>query len=263
MRGGISSPGIIFSASIGRSTHDHLRVPHPAATGGQESIDELIAARSELNRFSADLTTPGRSSKVVEADKARRQRPPGIGDGGRTGGLFQAVRRAARSLTSKYDTEQRAEAAAARARASGSVQVGSFICPFTPGRTSFIDSWGLPQIRWAASQRDRHDGRLWRADVRGDLGSGVATSQQLARGELDLAAGRQRDRLLLRPSLRFQRFLRVAVSQGQTIGFNGDQRQRQQVGAPTFISRSTPVGEVGSGQPLSDRGRGLQVTCYT
>ena len=25
------------------------------------------------------------------------------------------------------------------------MQVGSFICPFTPGRTSFIDSWGAPR----------------------------------------------------------------------------------------------------------------------
>jgi peptidoglycan LD-endopeptidase LytH len=45
-------------------------------------------------------------------------------------------------VAAEYDRQQAELAARAKQRASGSVQVGSFICPFTPGRTSFIDSWG-------------------------------------------------------------------------------------------------------------------------
>jgi peptidoglycan LD-endopeptidase LytH len=50
-----------------------------------------------------------------------------------------------KELSAQYDAEQAAARAAARQRAAGSVQVGPFICPFTPGRTSFINSWGFPR----------------------------------------------------------------------------------------------------------------------
>ena len=40
-----------------------------------------------------------------------------------------------KELTAQYDREQAEARARAAQRARGSVQVGSFICPMTPGRT--------------------------------------------------------------------------------------------------------------------------------
>jgi len=144
MRGGLSSPGIILSASSVDQLMTTSEFLTQAATGGQRSIDELIATRSELNRFSGDLSDTRDELKVVEAEKLdAKDRQESAMEAEQA--AYAKLSDRCKSLTSKFDTEQRARAAAARSRASGSVQVGSFICPFTPGRTSFIDSWGFPR----------------------------------------------------------------------------------------------------------------------
>ncbi|MDP9145816.1 MAG: hypothetical protein M3N43_14200, partial [Actinomycetota bacterium] len=69
MRGGRSSPGMIFSAS---SVDEYMTTSEfltAAATGGQESIGELIAARSELDRFQAQLDDTRVELEDVEAQK--------------------------------------------------------------------------------------------------------------------------------------------------------------------------------------------------
>ncbi|HEY6629040.1 MAG TPA: peptidoglycan DD-metalloendopeptidase family protein [Acidimicrobiia bacterium] len=144
MQGGLSSPGIILSASSVDQLMTTSEFLTQAATGGQRSIDELIAARSELDRFNGDLTDTRAELKVVEDDKLdamNRQESAMEAEQA----AYAKLSDKCKTLTSKYDTQQRERAAAAKQRASGSVQVGSFICPITPGRSSFINSWGFPR----------------------------------------------------------------------------------------------------------------------
>ena len=219
MRGGLSSPGIILSASSVDQLMTTSEFLTQAATGGQRSIDELIAARSELNRFSGDLSDTRSELKVVEADKLdARNRQESAMEAEQA--AYAKLSDRCKSLTSKYDSEQRAKAAAARARASGSVQVGSFICPFTPGRTSFIDSWGFPR-----SGGRRHKGTDMMA-AHGEpmyaVTSGVVrTSHSSLGGSSIWLSGDNGIAFYYAHLSGFNVGSGARVSQGTTIGFNG------------------------------------------
>ncbi|MGH8947645.1 MAG: coiled-coil domain-containing protein, partial [Acidimicrobiia bacterium] len=141
MRGGLASPGIIFSASSVDEVMTTSEFLTTAATGGQESLDELVAARGELNRFQAVLDDTRVELESVEAQKldARTNQEAAMEA---EQAAYAKLSGRCKDLATEYDREQAELAARARQRAAGSVQVGSFICPFTPGRTSFIDSWG-------------------------------------------------------------------------------------------------------------------------
>ena len=141
MRGGLASPGIIFSASTVDEFMTTSEFLTTAATGGQESLDELVAARGELNRFQAVLDDTRVELETVEAQKldARTNQEAAMEA---EQAAYAKLSGRCKELATEYDREQAELAARARQRAAGSVQVGSFICPFTPGRTSFIDSWG-------------------------------------------------------------------------------------------------------------------------
>lgn len=144
MMGGFNNPGIIFSASSVDEVMTTTEFLNSATLGGQESINDLIAAKGELSRFQDDLSVVHDELKVAEANALE------ILD--RQEAAMQAEHAAYEKLTDrcKQLTAQRAkEVADAKARAEqrarGSVQVGDFLCPMTPGRTSFIDSWGFPR----------------------------------------------------------------------------------------------------------------------
>ena len=144
MMGGLSNPGIILSAS---SVDEFLTTSEflsAATVGDQESFDDLVAARSELDRFQIDLDKNRDSLKVAEG-QAEILVDVQHSAMDREQAAYSQLSGRCKELTTKYQQEQ-AELAALRAqRTSGSVQVGSFICPFTPGRTSFINSWGFPR----------------------------------------------------------------------------------------------------------------------
>jgi peptidoglycan LD-endopeptidase LytH len=219
MQGGLSSPGIILSASSVDQLMTTSEFLTQAATGGQRSIDELIAARSELNRFNGDLTDTHTELKVVEADKLdAMDRQESAMEAEQA--AYAKLSDRCKSLTSKFDAEQRAKAAAARARASGSVQVGSFICPFTRGRTSFIDSWGFPR-----SGGRRHKG----TDLMAAYGepmyavtSGVARISHSSLGGNSIWLSGDNGIAFYYAHLSdFSIGSGTRVSQGQTIGFNG------------------------------------------
>jgi murein DD-endopeptidase MepM/ murein hydrolase activator NlpD len=144
MMGGFQNPGIILSASSVDEVMTTSEFLSSVTLGGQESINDLIAAKGELNRFQEDLTVVHGELKQAEADSLEFL--------GQQEEAMQAEQAAyaklsgrCKDLTAQYDREQAQLRALAAQRAAGSVQVGHFICPFTPGRTSFIDSWGFPR----------------------------------------------------------------------------------------------------------------------
>ena len=219
MRGGISSPGIILSASSVDQLMTTSEFLTQAATGGQVSIDELIAARSELNRFSGDLIDTRNELKVVEADKLdARNRQESAMEAEQA--AYAKLSDRCKSLTSRYDTEQRARAAAARARASGSVQVGSFICPFTPGRTSFIDSWGFPRSG-GRSHKGTDLMASWNEPIYAVTSGVVRMSQSSLGGNSIWLSGDNGIAFYYAHLAGYNVASGSRVSQGQTIGFNG------------------------------------------
>lgn len=144
MMGGLNNPGIIFSASSVDQVMTTTEFLNSATLGGQESINDIIATKGELSRFQADLDVVHDELKVAEADAhdiMLRQEEAMEAEQA----AYAKLSGRCKDLTAQYEKEQAEAAARAAQRARGSIQVGSFICPITPGRTSFIDSWGFPR----------------------------------------------------------------------------------------------------------------------
>lgn len=144
MRGGFNNPGIILSASSVDEVMTTTEFLNSATTGGQESIKDIIAAKSELNRYQEDLDQVHVELKEAEAvalDILDRQESAMEAEQQ----AYAKLSDRCKELTAEYEEEQRRLAALEKQRRSGSVQVGTFVCPFTPGHTSFIDSWGFPR----------------------------------------------------------------------------------------------------------------------
>jgi murein DD-endopeptidase MepM/ murein hydrolase activator NlpD len=220
MRGGLASPGIIFSAS---SVDEYMTTSEfltAAATGGQQTLDELVAARSELTRFNAQLDDTRVELEVVESQKldARNSQESAMEA---EQAAYAKLSGRCKELATEYDREQAELRAQARQRASGSVQVGSFICPFTPGRTSFIDSWGAPRsggrahkgtdmfAAWNEPMYAVTSGRV----VVGNSGLGGKTIWLLGDNGIGFYYAHLSD---------FNVASGASVGQGATIGFNGD-----------------------------------------
>lgn len=144
MQGGTSTPGIILSATSLDELLTTTEFLTSAAIGGQRTMQDLIAQRGELDRLQADL-----DQVAVELEEKRQEADAHVES--MTSAMnaelaaYEKLSSRCKSLSAQYDKEQAEAAARARQRASGSVQVGSFICPFTPGRTSFSNSWGAPR----------------------------------------------------------------------------------------------------------------------
>lgn len=144
MRGGFNNPGIILSASSVDEIMTTSEFLNSATTGGQQSINNIVAAKGELNRFQEDLAGVHEELKVAEAeahDVVVRQEAAMEAEQA----AYSKLSGRCKDLTAQYEKERAEAAAKAAQRKRGSVQVGSFICPITPGRTSFIDSWGFPR----------------------------------------------------------------------------------------------------------------------
>ena len=220
MRGGLSTPGIIFSASSVDQYMTTSEFLSAAATGGQESLDELIATRTQLDRFQLELDDTRVELEDVEAQRldARNNQEAAMEA---EQAAYAKLSGKCQELAAKYDAEQAEIKARARQRAAGSVQVGSFICPFTPGRTSFINSWGYARsggrshkgtdmfAAWNEPMYAVASGRV----VLGSSGLGGNTIWLLA----DNGIGYYYAHLS-----GFNVASGSSVSQGQTIGFNGD-----------------------------------------
>lgn len=144
MMGGFNNPGIIFSASSVDQVMTTTQFLNTATTGGQESINDLIAAKSELTRYQEDLDQVHTDLKEAEAralDIVNRQEAAMEAEQE----AYAQLSDRCKELTAQREEELRQAEARRQQRAAGSVQVGAFICPLPRGRTSFIDSWGFPR----------------------------------------------------------------------------------------------------------------------
>jgi murein DD-endopeptidase MepM/ murein hydrolase activator NlpD len=220
MRGGFSNPGIILSASSVDEFMTTSEFLTSAAIGGQSSISNLLALKGELDTFQVELDATRTELKDAEA-VALDVRNDQESSAAREQAAYAKLSGDCKALQSKYDKEQAEIAARAKQRASGSVQVGSFICPFTPGRTSFIDSWGASRSGGRA-----HKGTDMFAAYGEPMYAVAAGTVRVSNSGL---GGRT---IWLNASNGHAYYYAhlsdwnvasgASVSQGQTIGFNGD-----------------------------------------
>ncbi len=224
MRGGFSNPGIILSASSVDEFMTTSEFLTSAAIGGQTSINNLLALKGELATFQDDLDATRTELKDAEA-LALEVRGNQEASAAREQAAYAKLSGDCKSLQSKYDKEQAEIAARAKQRASGSVQVGSFVCPMTPGRTSFIDSWGAPRSGGRA-----HKG----TDMFAAYGEPVYA---VAAGTVSIKNGGLGGKTIWLKATSGHSYYYAhlsdwnvsggSVSQGQTIGFNGDSGNAQ------------------------------------
>jgi murein DD-endopeptidase MepM/ murein hydrolase activator NlpD len=220
MRGGFSNPGVILSASSVDEFMTSSEFLTAAAGGGQKSMDELIAARSELTRFQGDLEDTHVELAAVETQRLDAMDTQQSAMEAEQAAYAKLSGRC-KDLAAKYDAEQAEIKARARQRAAGSVQVGSFICPITRGRLSFIDSWGYPR-----SGGRRHQGNDLMAAYGEPMYAVAAGTVSLGNGGLGgksiwLTANNGVAYYYAHLS-GFNVSSGSRVSQGQTIGFVGD-----------------------------------------
>jgi murein DD-endopeptidase MepM/ murein hydrolase activator NlpD len=219
MMGGFNNPGIILSASSVDEVMTTSEFLSSATLGGQESINDLVAAKSELNRYQEDLDVVHDELKAAEAeslDILNRQEEAMEAEQA----AYEKLSGRCKELTVQYDKEQAEAKARAAQRARGSAQVGSFICPLPVGKTSFIDSWGFPR-----SGGRRHKG----VDMFAARGTAVyAVQAGTARASTNRLGGRSvhltsdsghRYYYAHLDSWAFSGTKRVA--QGEVVGYNG------------------------------------------
>lgn len=220
MMGGSANPGVILSASSVDKFLTTSQFLSSATLGGQESIDDLIAAKGELNGLQVELDATRTELKEEEAQKLEAMNVQQSAMEAEQAAYSKLSGRC-KQLQAQYEKEQAEAKARAAQRARGSIQVGSFICPMTPGRTSFIDSWGFPR-----SGGRSHKG----TDMMAALNEPVYAVQD---GRVRLSTSSLGGRSIhLYANTGFRYFYAhlngwnvgngATVSQGQTIGFNGD-----------------------------------------
>ncbi len=220
MMGGLSTTGIILSASSVDEVLASSEFLSAAAVGGQSSIDDVVAAKGELNRFQDELAGVHDELKEAEAEALTFRNDQETAMQAEQD-AYASLSGRCKELQAQYDKEQ-AELRARRAqRAAGSVQVGSFICPFTPGRTSFIDSWGFPR-----SGGRTHKGTdlfaAWNEPMYAVADGRVSLRQSGLGGRTIWLTANNGVAYYYAHLSGFNVSSGATVSQGTTIGFNGD-----------------------------------------
>lgn len=220
MLGGFSNPGIILSASSVDEVLTTSQFLSAATVGGQESINDLIAAKGEYGRFQEELDE---NSDVLDGAEEKAFEVRGIQEEAmeREQATYAKLSGTCKDLQKKYEVEQAAARQVARQRASGSVQVGSFICPFTPGRTSFRDTWGAPR-----SGGRTHKGTdmfaAWNEPVYAVAAGTVSIRSGGLGGNIVWLTANNGVAYYYAHLNGFNVSNGQSVSQGQTIAFNGD-----------------------------------------
>jgi murein DD-endopeptidase MepM/ murein hydrolase activator NlpD len=153
MRNAAAGPGLLLSVdniAEAMSTSEMLEV---ASADDQASLRAVAAMQADLSRFQDELTDVEAQLRQVEADRldAVNRQDKARND---ASAAYDKLSGKCKDLNRKYQQEQAAAAARAAALAQGKTGAAAgaspastpgFICPITPGHTSFIDSWGFPR----------------------------------------------------------------------------------------------------------------------
>lgn len=220
MQGGSSNPGIILSATSLDQFLTTTEFLTSAAAGGQRSIHDLIAQKGELERFQIELEQVHieLSELSVEAEALVGQMNAAMDA---EAAAYAKLSDRCRRLESQYQAEQVRLREEARQRRAGSVQVGPFICPFTPGRTQFTNSWGAPR-----SGGRTHKGTdlfaPWNEPMYAVADGVVYTRNGGLGGKTIWLVGNNGVAFYYAHLSDWNVSSGQRVTQGQTIGFNGD-----------------------------------------
>lgn len=220
MMGGLASPGIILSAS---SVDEYLTSSEflsAATIGGQENVDNLIAARGEFERLQDRQAVLHDDLEVAEGDALVAKDNHQVAMEAEQAAYNKLSNRCA-SLQKQYEVEQAEKAARAKQQRAGSVQVGSFICPLPRGGNSFRDTWGAPR-----SGGRRHKGTdifaAWNAPVYAVAAGRVSTSNYGLGGKIIWLTANNGVAYYYAHLNGWNVSSGQSVSQGQVIGSNGD-----------------------------------------
>ncbi|HJR92255.1 MAG TPA: M23 family metallopeptidase [Acidimicrobiia bacterium] len=151
MRGAAGAPGVLLSLDNVGEAMTTSEMLSAASADDHASLDTLLALEAELSRFQVELTGVEAELRDVEAarlDALGRQETALDNSQAAYGDLSDRCK----ELNRTYKQEQAAALAKAAAEAQGksgaaagasAESTSGFICPITPGRSSFIDSWGF------------------------------------------------------------------------------------------------------------------------
>ena len=153
MRGAVSTPGLLLSVTNVGEAMTTAEMLEAATVDDQASLDTVIALEAELARYQDELVDVEAELRDVEA---RRRQAASDMESARddSGAAYERLSERCKDLNAEYKRQQAAAAARARAQAQGKAGAAAgaspqdtpgFICPMTPGHTSFIDSWGFPR----------------------------------------------------------------------------------------------------------------------
>lgn len=219
-RGGFNSTGTLLNASSVDSLLASSKFLASATSGGQRSLDDLRASRGELERYQTDLAST--RVELADAEEEANEIMASMESAMEAEqAAYSKLSTRCRELNAKYLQEQAEAAARARQRAQGSIQVGSFICPFTQGRTHFINSWGFPRSGGRTHKgTDMH--AAWNEPMYA-VASGrvLLTSSALGGRSIWLTADNGVAYYYAHLN-GYNVSNGQRVTQGQTIGFNGD-----------------------------------------
>jgi murein DD-endopeptidase MepM/ murein hydrolase activator NlpD len=151
MRGASGAPGALLSVANVGDAMSSAELLAAASEDDQASLAALATLEAELDRYQEELTEVEAELRAVEAERldALGQQEQARDD---AQAAYGKMTERCKELNRQYKQEQAAAAARAAAQAQGksgaaagaSPQATSgFICPMTPGRSSFIDSWGF------------------------------------------------------------------------------------------------------------------------
>ncbi|MEX1043438.1 MAG: peptidoglycan DD-metalloendopeptidase family protein, partial [Acidimicrobiia bacterium] len=145
MQGGSGSELVLFADSVDEliTGSEFLAAATRRESG---SLDDMLAARADLERFRADLADLDSELRIVEAEQAAVSQTLGT-LAEEAEAAYSQLSGKCRELTSKRNAEIAAarakELARKRGAGDGVGAIEGFRCPM-PG-SSFIDSWGFPR----------------------------------------------------------------------------------------------------------------------
>ncbi|HLU30211.1 MAG TPA: M23 family metallopeptidase, partial [Acidimicrobiia bacterium] len=151
MRGASGAPSALLSVANVGDAMSSAELLAAASADDQASLHTLASLEADLEVYQEELVEVEAELRAVEAE---RQEALALQENARNDAesAYNNLSAKCKELNRKYEQEKAAAAARAAARAQGKSgaaagaspqSTSGFICPITPGKSSFIDSWGF------------------------------------------------------------------------------------------------------------------------